>query len=140
MAFAFFDHTGDVGVDLQAPTLEELFASAAEALAATLTDLDTIVPREEQAVALEAAAVDLLLVDWLSELLYRFDAQHWIARSSAVTIDAAGPRARLEGRVRGESVDPTRHPIKVLVKAVTYHGLHVTRTAGGWTARVIFDI
>ncbi len=140
MAFEFFDHTGDIGVDLAASTLEELFASAAEALAATLTELDAIVAREAQAVALEAAALDLLLVDWLSELLYRFDVHRWLARSCTLRVRVDSQCAKLEGWVRGEPVDPARHPIKVLIKAVTYHGLHVTNTGTGWTARVIFDI
>lgn len=140
VAFEFFDHTGDVGVDLSAPTLEELFASAAEALAATLTELDTVQPREEKLLSVAGPEPDLLLVDWLSELLYRFDAERWLARTAAVTIWHDPHRLRVEGRVRGEPMDPVRHPLKVLVKAVTYHGLHVTKTPTGWSARVIFDI
>jgi len=42
--------------------------------------------------------------------------------------------------MRGERFDAARHPLKVQVKAVTYHGLEVARDEGGWRARVIFDI
>lgn len=140
MGFRFFDHTGDIGVDLEAPTLGGLFAAAAEAFTATLTELDTVQPRETHPVTLAAPSADLLLVEWLSELLYRFDVHRWLARSADLKVSPTGDRVQLEGSVTGEPFDPTRHPIHVLVKAVTYHGLHVTPTENGWTARVIFDI
>lgn len=30
--------------------------------------------------------------------------------------------------------------VKILIKAVTYHGLHVREADGIWTATVVFDI
>ncbi|MFQ5920222.1 MAG: archease, partial [Thermoplasmata archaeon] len=44
----------------------------------------------------------------------------------------------LQGTARGEEVDPTRHPLEGLVKAVTYHMLEVKPEEG--YAVVIFDI
>ena len=40
----------------------------------------------------------------------------------------------------GEPRDEARHPLIHEVKAVTYHGLTVERTDGGWLAEVIVDI
>ena len=46
----------------------------------------------------------------------------------------------LEATAAGEPYDPERHPVKIAIKAVTYHQLAVEQTASGWRARVIFDI
>ena len=46
----------------------------------------------------------------------------------------------LDGTLVGERHDPARHPVKILIKAVTYHGLQVVRLEGTWTASVVFDI
>ena len=42
--------------------------------------------------------------------------------------------------LRGEPRDALRHPLKLLIKAVTYHGLHVVETDDGYEATVVFDI
>jgi SHS2 domain-containing protein len=49
---------------------------------------------------------------------------------------------RLRGQAWGEPRDDARHPVKVLLKAVTYHGLEVGPVAdsGDWRARIVFDI
>jgi SHS2 domain-containing protein len=46
----------------------------------------------------------------------------------------------LQGTLRGERLDAARHEVKLLIKGVTYHGLHVRHVAGEWTAKVVFDI
>ena len=46
----------------------------------------------------------------------------------------------LEGEAWGEPMDPARHEPNHEVKAITYHGLKVEKTADGWLAEVIVDI
>jgi SHS2 domain-containing protein len=46
----------------------------------------------------------------------------------------------LQGTLIGERLDPARHATKVLIKAVTYHGLEVAQREGVWSARIVFDI
>ena len=139
MSFSFFDHTGDVGVHLDAPSLEALFSSAADALLETLSDPSTVRPTESVIVSLRAAELDLLLVDWLSELLYRFDAHGVLTSRTSVTLSQEDGW-HLSADAQGERFDPERHAIKVLVKGITYHSLRVQRSGDGWTATVIFDI
>ena len=54
--------------------------------------------------------------------------------------EGSGGALALEGELIGERHDPGRHPHKLEIKAITYHGLQVTETAEGWRATVIFDI
>ena len=73
MGYTFIDHTADVAADLTGRTVEELFASAAQAMTDTVTDLSSVRPVITQSVTVEAGAIEDLLVDWLNELLYRFE-------------------------------------------------------------------
>lgn len=98
-------------------------------------------PRTETGwtVVLTAPEPDLLLIDWLRELLFRFDTDGFLpaaARAAVTSDDGWRLRAELSGEVGADR----RLPIKGLIKAVTYHALEVRRTADGWAARVVFDI
>ena len=142
MGYTFIDHTADVAVDLTGRTLEDLFASAAHALTDTLTELNRVRPLGTQSVGVEAASVEDLLVDWLNELLYRFEVQNMLFCDATATVQGDDPAGRwvLGATVAGELFDPARHPSRVLVKGATYHGLTITQTAGEWRARVVLDI
>lgn len=140
MPFTFFDHTGDIGVDLMAVSLPALFDEAARAFTAVMCDPASVEARHVYSVTIAAAAPDLLLVDWFEELLYRFEVDRLLPRRAEVALGAEPNPLRLEARVEGERVDPARHKVAVLIKGVTYHRLHATQTAEGWTARVVFDI
>ncbi len=140
MAYRFFDHTGDIGVTLTGKTREALFASAAIAFTDTLTAVSNVEPRRPEEVALDAPELDLLLVDFLSELLYRFDTRGWLSRDAQVDVRERDGGWALEGTLSGEKLDPERHKVKILIKAVTYHGLHVIERNGEWHANVVFDV
>ncbi len=140
MAYCFIDHTGDVAVDLQAPDVSALFGEAACALSDTLVDRSTIASAGTRDVTLAAPDLEVLLVDWLSELLFRFDTEGWLTREARVQLADSGDGWALEATAHGEPFDPGRHPARVLVKAITYHGLAIRQTSSGATARVVFDI
>jgi SHS2 domain-containing protein len=135
--YEFFEHTADLGIRVRAGNLDCLFQEAAQALfAAVVEDLATVRPEREVIVSLPAEEPEYLLFDWLKQLLYYFDAEHLLLGKFEVEVSAAG----LEGKARGEPLDPTRHNLEHEVKAITYHGLRVEQTAAGWLAEVIVDI
>jgi len=138
--FQFFDHTGDIGVDIDAADPGALFADAARAFGETVTDREALAADEIVEVSLSADAIDLLLVDWLSELVYRFDADGWLARDVEVEVSCSSDQWTLGARLSGGRLDPERHEVRVLVKAITYHALEVVQIGARWHARVIFDI
>jgi SHS2 domain-containing protein len=138
--YEFFDHTGDIGVSLTARGLAELFGAAAEAFTDTITVLSGVEPRRPEEVDVDAPELDLLLVDFLSELLYRVDTRGWLTRRAEVELHEKDGGWSLQGTLLGERMDPARHDVKILIKAVTYHGLHVEQIDGLWRARIVFDI
>lgn len=134
------DHTADVGVEVEAASLDELFAGAAFALTDVLTDAAAVAPARTVEVVLEAADRELLMVEWLEELVYLYDTEALLVGRAEVEVDDGAAGAALRATLRGERLDPDRHTVKVAVKGVTYHGLEVGRRGGRWRARVIFDI
>jgi len=135
--FQFFDHTADLGIRIEAATLNELFADAGMALTATLLDESaTVTPATSEIIAVAGDEVDYLFFDWLRELLLRFETRKMLYCRFDVAVDKAG----LTANVAGEPLDPARHPLGHEVKAITYHGLSVEQSADGWIAEVIVDI
>ena len=119
--------------------LTKLFAEGGHAVASLLIENPTTIePRQAVTIELEAEDLEGLFVDWLSELIYRFETEHLLLRefSLSVTDSQRGLRADC----RGEPVDWNRHEPGYELKAVTYHGLRVAQTATGWEASVIFDV
>ena len=104
--FQFFDHTGDIGVDIDAADSGALFADAARAFTETITDREALEADEIVEMSLSANGIDLLLVDWLSELVYRFDAEGWLARDVEVAVSEAEGEWTLRARLTGGRFDP----------------------------------
>ena len=135
--FRILEHTADIGFEAFGATREEVFANAARALTHLMVDLEAIAPQEKLSLRAEASDMPSLLVNWLSEILYLFDAEGWLFHD--FDFDALTEHS-LAAMARGEKFDRRRHQVKLLVKAVTYHQLDLRETAEGWRAQVYVDI
>lgn len=132
-----FEHTADLGLRIEAADREQLFSEAALGLFEIICgDLGQVRAVRESSFRVSGNDAAYLLFDWLNELLYAFETQRMLFSSFRVRFVAGG----LDGVAAGEPYDPERHELAHEVKAITYHGLAVERTAAGWTATVIVDI
>lgn len=135
--FEILEHTADIGFQAWGADPGELFANAARAMMAIAAEDDPVSQSAERVVEIAGDGYPSLLVNWLSELLYLFDSDEFVA--GRTEIESVAP-TQLKARLRGEPRDPARHRWKLIVKAVTYHGLEVRDLGAGWTARVFLDI
>jgi len=131
-----FEHTGDTGIELAAPTRGELFRRAAIAMGSMLVGRETVSAKQERELTVEADTDPDLMHDLLAELLNLFVVESFIWRDATVKEDGRTLRITL----RGEQFDSERHDFRGEIKAVTYHQLSVEQAADGWHARIIFDI
>ena len=137
MTYRVFDHTADLGVEVSAATLEELYAAAAFALFDLLTDLSRVragIARETVVTGEDPAD---LLVNFLREILYMWNGEGFLIKTCLVR-EAAPQRVKV--LLRGETFDSGRHRMKAEIKAVTYHQASVCETEEGFVARVVFDV
>ncbi|TMB42441.1 MAG: archease [Deltaproteobacteria bacterium] len=141
MPYEFLDDgvTSDVTFHAWGRSLEELFAAAADVtLNVMVRSLDSVRPLEMRSVSVEADALDLLLMRFLNELVYRKDVEELLLRATEVDVDPG--RNRVQAVLTGERIDPKRHDLVADVKAVTLHDLRVERTETGWDAHVTLDV
>lgn len=134
MRYEEIDHTADVGIRAFGTNLTELFVNAAEGMFSLIANLDAVRPVGEVEIRLRADDIPTLLLRWLSELLYLHETQHFLFSSFDVSVSDTTLRAI----ARGETIDKTRHELKLAIKAVTRHRLAVDEQKG--VAEVIFDI
>jgi protein archease len=136
-----FDHTGDVGIEAEAPDEPSLYACCASALFEIVAGASPVEARESLRIEVTADDRELLLVRWLRELLYFHEVHRYLFRDFDVTTAEEQSRFSLAGTATGETFDPARHSLRTEIKAVTHHQIHVTMDAGGmWRARIVFDI
>ena len=131
-----FSHGADIGVRGFGDTKEEAFEQAALATVAVITAPETVEPRETVEIECEAPDDELLLVDWLNNLVYEMSWRRMLFSRFAVRFDGK----RLHGRARGELIDVSRHDMAVEVKGATYTALHVGQANGLWVAQTVLDV
>ena len=143
MPYAYADDIAIADLALRAwgQTVEETFIAAAEATAnAMVEDLATIAPREQRTFELHDAQLDLLLLQFLQELVFYKDAQRLRCeclrcRSPRMTRASPSRLVRL-----GNCWTSRGMALGADVKGVTLHRLQVVQTPNGWEATVVLDV
>lgn len=140
MPYRIVDHTADLGIELQAAAPADLLAAATDAVRyiyAGDADLET---DAQTVLEVHGAALEELLVSWLNELIFFFDARGEVALGAAgIEVAKKGGGLVARGTVsicRARNRDFT--PLTDL-KAATYHGLKVRRSRTELTATVVLD-
>lgn len=131
------DHTGDIGIEVKAHTLSELFERAAWGTFSVLTNLEPVRPDQAHAVSVEADDREELMVRWLSELNFLHVTQHRLF--SRFAIDELADD-RLAATVWGEPINADRHTVYTEIKAITYHQMDIREMEDGWHVQIIFDM
>jgi SHS2 domain-containing protein len=143
MPYAYTDDIAiaDLAFRAWGQTVEDTFLAAADAtMHAMVEDLATIAPREQRAFELHDACLDLLLLQFLQELLFYKDAQRLLLRVYEVRITSHDQGFTLQARAAGELLDPAKHALGADVKGVTLHRLQMAQTPNGWAATVVLDV
>lgn len=129
----------DCALEVEGADLDDLFATAAQALAEVMVDPVTVAATVERTVTLTAPSLDLLLYDWLAELIFLKDQEEMIFPRSKVRVTTNSP-CRLEATLVGGLIDRGRTALRADAKAVTFHQFTLERRSPDWYARVVIDI
>ncbi len=129
----------DCAVEIEGRSLDDLFETAAAAIARLMVDPATLAITVERTINLEAPERDMLLYDWLSEMIFLKDRDSQIFPHARVRATGEGPY-RLTADVHGGTIDPEHTALGADPKAVTFHQFGLERASGGWRARVVIDI
>lgn len=135
--FKFFDHTADIGMNAFGRTRKELFSNAAEGMFSMITEMEAVRTEKKKEIFVREEGYDMLLREWLSELLTIYNIKNIVFREFLVKRIS---EKFVEAEARGEEIDLRRHRIKTEIKNVTYHNLSVKRKNGIYEASIIFDV
>ena len=120
-SYRILDHTADTGIVAYGTDLKQVFANAAKGLFSLITDLRKITERTSQNIAVTAVDRETLLVAWLNELVYLFDAKQMLFKRFEITdLTDTGLKARAYGEKAnpGAASDENRYQV--------HHLPHVT--------------
>ncbi len=128
-------YTADWGVEVFGDSLDALYAHAAIAMFGLQAAYDVDGPTIRQAIEVEGADREDLLVSWLSELLWQQETHGLVAQNVFIReLTDTSLRALVFGRAGPSDL--------AHIKAVTYHDLAIqepAETGGLWQAQVLFD-
>jgi SHS2 domain-containing protein len=135
--FKILEHPSDLGIEAHGNSMQEVFRNAARGLVSVVTGTSKIEPRQERTVVLQALDRENLMVRWLTEILYLYDAEKFLTADARFEILKD---TLLKANLLGEPYDVSKHELKLDVKAITYHQLKVEDHDGNWIARIFVDI
>ncbi|TAL27494.1 MAG: archease [Nitrospirae bacterium] len=139
--FEVIDISGDVGMKAFGATVEEAFINEAMGMYSLITDIESIKAEKSISISVEGNSFEGLLVSWLNELIFQFDAYGFVGRRIDIQSLTPNPQSpSLKAIISGEEFDTERHERKLLIKAATYHKLRIEKTGDVWEIDVIFDI
>lgn len=142
--FEVLDISGDIGLRAYGEDIKDAFINAAVGMYSFITDLETVENKKTISIPVESDSIEGLLVSWLNELIFHFDAYGFIGKKITIIEITPSltlpPPYTLKASISGEDFNPQRHESKLLIKAATYHKLRIEKIGDMWEIDVIFDI
>jgi SHS2 domain-containing protein len=136
-SFKIIEHTADTGFEVTGNSLDDVFRAAALALFQMMWKITGDIGAKP--VGLEISGVDHqeLLVNFLEEFLYRYDAKgHICTRVEITSVSDKKLTATAWLRPFDNQLDQ-----EILgVKAITYHQMYIGRQDNQWLGRIFLDI
>lgn len=132
-----FEHQADIGVRGYGETLEQALEQAANALINVITDINSVEARDCIQVTCSAEENDLLLLDWLNELVFQIATRRMLFSSFRINLE----EHKLTATICGEAVSQKKHKPAVEVKGATFTELKVVQDeTGQWMAQCVVDV
>ncbi len=131
-----FAHQADIGVRATAEDLSSAFEETALALTAIVTEPKKVEAAESVKIECSGKNEELLLVNWLSSVIYEMDVRKMLFGRFEVKIE----NLKLSAKMWGEKINQNRHCPAVEPKAVTYNQLSVKNENGKWTIQCVIDV
>jgi len=143
MPYRFIEEeaTADVCFEAWGKDLPGVFKDAGDAVMNVMIEnIEAIAPREERNFNLTNEQLDLLLFNFLEQLVYYKDAEQLLLRVKRADVARSADTWEVQATAVGEFLDTSRHHQMVDVKAITLHHFRLVQTDREWRAHVILDI
>ncbi|MFP3191404.1 MAG: archease [Thermoproteota archaeon] len=130
----------DLAFEAKAEKLEDLFRYSAIAVSkAMILNLEEMEEKVEKNVELESESLEMLLFNFLQELIFYKDSELLVFKRFELKIEMRD-KYYLRAKMYGEKIDPNKHKFGIDVKAVTMHLFELKREKNFWLAKVVLDV
>ena len=129
--------SSELSLRLSGDSLAQVLADAGFALFDLLVDLTAVEAQESVTLEVEGLDNDDLMVNWMRELLYEYQASGFVLKEFEIR-EAGEFFVRAEAR--GEKYDPDRHEEREAIGAVDERLSHLGKMGSQWTAQVGFEL
>jgi len=132
-----FHHQADIGIRGVGKSMAEALEEAALGLMGVMCQPDNVEAKQKIKINCEAPDAELLLIDWLSAIIYEVATRGMLfGRFEVEIVDN-----KLRGMAWGEEIDHEKHKTVVEVKGATYAELKVVcNKKGQWVAQCVVDV
>ena len=131
----------DAAIEVYSDSLEGIFIDSGKALTNTMVDnLETVDIKKEIEFKVESKEIDMLLFEFLEQLVIEKDANQLIFSEFNIKIKELDGKYEAYAVAKGEHIDYKKHELCADVKAVTLHKFSLTKEDNRWKAAMILDI
>ncbi len=132
---------GDALIEAYGSTFEEALENAALALFEVMTDTTAIRPVIKDEVSIRGEDKESLFYNWLEHFLVTFDLEGKVySRFKVGKLKRIDKGYAFKAEAWGETFDPTKHPPKTAIKAVTYHMMRIVEKKDSVALRFLLDL
>lgn len=134
--YSVFSHTADIGLNVYAKTIKDIFKNAAEGMFSLLSSSVNKNKAIKKEFSVKGYDPENILVNWLNELLYLAYSEKALFHSyKIISLGKNSLTALVNGFKMYKDVS---FPYEI--KSVTYHNIKIKKTKTGYRTQVIFDI
>jgi SHS2 domain-containing protein len=133
MKFEYLGHTADVKFRAYGKTVEDAFVNSAYAMTKSFCS-SKVKGVKKKKISVEGKDFESLLYNFLEELLFLFDSEHFILSR---VLEIKIKDFKLECEVVGDSGN---YEIVSHIKSVTYNEMFVRQEKGRWVTQLVLDV
>lgn len=131
--FEFLDHTADIKIKVSGRVLNEIFETTVLAIAQYCSGGEKIQSRKGKIINVKGEDNESLLYNFIDEILYLIDAEHFIPSKAKVTMRGFNLQAEVFG-------DDTKNYKLEHIKAATYAEMNIRKVNDKWQAYFVLDV
>ena len=139
--------TADIAFSAWEKDLAGLFLASWDAVLQVMVDDIESISRKPDSDKVEVHEInlhhnepDMLLYDFLGELIYYKDAKNLLLRPESLSIEYRDSTYTAKAKLRGVLIEGSGIDLGLDVKAITFHLFEVRQNEKGWEARVVLDV
>lgn len=131
--FEFLEHTADIKMRVVGKELKDIFETTVLAIAEYCSGGEKLSNKKKKTINVKGQDNESLLYNFIDEILYLIDAEHFIPVKATVKLKGYSLKAELSG-------DSTKNYKLEHIKSATYAEMSIKKLRDNWEAVFVLDV